>query len=103
MKTKVLNYVNRNFYSCFTKVVIKEVKQLSSTWKPCRLSRKGHDPPSPQEVAAAYTLKVGFNQTYDSIESFLKLSETFKNSVNSISGCSVTHYGMKKNLYPEYT
>lgn len=96
---RILNYVNRNFYSCFTKTVIKAVKQLPSPWEPCRLGRKGH---APGEVAVACILKVGFNQTYDSIEAFLKESETFKNSFKSIPGHSVTHRGMKKTLYTIY-
>jgi len=90
---RILNYINRNFYSCFTKTVIKAVKQLPSPWEPCRLGRKGHDP---KEVAVTCILKVGFNQTYDSIEAFLKESETFKNSFNNLPGHSVIHRGMTK-------
>jgi len=55
--------------------------------------RNGHDP---KEVATGCILKVGFNQTYDSIEAYLKESETFKDHFDDIPGHSVIHRGMKK-------
>ena len=90
---KILNHVNRNFNQRYTKAVIKAIKQLPSPWKPCEHGRNGHDP---REVASACILKVGFNQTYDSIEAYLKESETFKNSFDGIPGHSVIHRGMTK-------
>jgi len=90
---KILNHVNRNFNQKYTKAVCKAVKQLPPPWKPSKKGRNGHDP---YEVAAGCILKVGFNQTYDSIEAYLKESETFKKSFDDIPGHSVIHRGMKK-------
>jgi hypothetical protein len=90
---KILNHVNRNFNQHYTKAVIKAVKQLPSPWKPNKKGRKPHDA---QEVATGCILKVGFNQTYDGIEAYLKESETFKKSFNDLPGHSVIHRGMTK-------
>ena len=90
---KILNHVNRNFNELYTKHVIKAVKQLPAPWKPCKRGRNGHDP---REVTTGCILKVGFNQTYDGIEAYLKESETFKNSFDDIPGHSVIHRGMTK-------
>ena len=90
---KILNHVNRNFNQRYTKAVIKAVKQLTPPWKPNKKGRNGHDP---CEVAAGCILKVGFNQTYDGIEAYLKESETFKNSYDDLPGHSVIHRGMTK-------
>ncbi len=90
---KILNHVNRNFNQRYTNAVIKAVKQLPQPWKPSKKGRNGHDA---KEVATACILKVGFNQTYDGIEAYLKESETFKNSFDDIPGHSVIHRGMKK-------
>jgi len=90
---KILNHVNRNFNELYTKHIIKAVQQLPPPWKPCKHGRNGHNP---REVATACILKVGFNQTYDGIEAYLKESETFKNSFDDIPGHSVIHRGMKK-------
>ena len=90
---KILNHVNRNFNQRYTKSVIKAVKQLPPPWEPCKRGRNSHDT---REVATGCILKVGFNQTYDSIEAYLKESETFKKSFDDIPGHSVIHRGMKK-------
>ena len=90
---KILNHVNRNFNQSYTIAVIKAVKQLPLPWKPSKKGRNGHDP---YEVASACIFKVGFNQTYDGIEAYLKESETFKNSFDDIPGHSVIHRGMTK-------
>jgi len=90
---KILNHVNRNFNKRYTKAVIKAVQQLPLPWKPSKRGRKGHDP---KEVAAGCILKVGFNQTYDGIEAYLKESETFKQHFNDLPGHSVIHRGMQK-------
>jgi transposase len=90
---KILNHVNRNFNKLYTKQVIKAVQQLPPPWKPCKVGRNGHDP---KKVATGCILKVGFNQTYDGIEAYLKESETFKNFFNDLPGHSVIHRGMKK-------
>jgi transposase len=88
---KIVNHVNRNFNLLYTKSVIKAVKQLPPPWKPNKKGRNGHDP---KEVAAGCILKVGFNQTYDGIEAYLKESETFKNNFDDLPGHSVIHRGM---------
>jgi len=90
---KILNHVNRNFNELYIKHVIKAVQQLPAPWKPCKHGRNGHDP---REVTTGCILKVGFNQTYDGIEAYLKESETFKNSFDDIPGHSVIHRGMTK-------
>jgi len=90
---KILNHVNRNFNQCYTKAVIKAVKQLPIPWKTNGKGRKGHDP---KEVATGCILKVGFNQTYDGIEAYLKESETFKQHFDDLPGHSVIHRGMEK-------
>jgi len=90
---KILNHVNRNFNHHYTKAVIKAVQQLPPPWKPSKKGRRGHDL---QEVVAGCILKVGFNQTYDSIEAYLKESETFKTFFDDLPGHSVIHRGMKK-------
>ena len=90
---KILNYVNRNFNELYTKSVIKAVQQLSAPWKPKKKGRKGHDP---KKVAVGCILKIGFNQTYDSIESYLKESQTFQRYFKDIPGHSVIHRGMDK-------
>ena len=66
---KILNYVNRNFNELYTKQVIKAVQQLPSPWRQSKLGRRGHES---KEVATGCILKVGFNQTYDGIEAYLK-------------------------------
>jgi len=73
--------------------VTKAVKQLPPPWMPKKKGRKGH---ISCEVVAGCILKVGFNQTYDSIEAYLKESETFKNSFDDLPGHSVIHHGMTK-------
>jgi len=90
---KILNHINRNFNELYTKQVIKAVQQLPPPWKSCKLGRNGHNP---REVAAGCILKVGFNQTYDGIEAYLKESETFKKWFGEIPGHSVIHRGMTK-------
>jgi hypothetical protein len=65
----VANHVNRNFTAEFTKAVIKAVRCLPLPWKLNNRGLKGHDP---QTIAVACLLKVGFNQTYDGIESHIK-------------------------------
>lgn len=90
---KVMNYVNRNFNELYTKQVIKAVNKLPQPWKHNKHGRKGHDP---KTVATGCILKVGFNQTFDSIEAYLKESETFKNSFEDLPGHSVIHRGMTK-------
>jgi len=93
MNPKIVNHVNRNFNQQFTKAVCKAVKQLPPPWKPNKKGRRGHNP---REVAAGCILKVGFNQTYDGIEAYLKESETFKQYFDGTPGHSVIHRGMKK-------
>ena len=90
---KILNYVNRNFNILYTKAVIKAIQQLPAPWKNKKKGRKGHDV---KEVTTGCILKVGFNQTYDSIEAYLKESETFKSRFSDIPGHSVIHRGMNK-------
>jgi transposase len=90
---KILNHINRNFNHHYTKAVIKAVQQIPLPWKPNKSGRRGHDP---KEVTTGCILKVGFNQTYDGIEAYLKESETFKKHFNDIPGHSVIHRGMKK-------
>ena len=90
---KILNHVNRNFNKRYTKAVIKAVQQLPLPWKPNKKGRRGHDP---KKVAAGCILKVGFNQTYDGIEAYLKESETFKQHYEDVPGHSVIHRGMEK-------
>jgi transposase len=97
IEPKILNYVNRNFNELCTKQVIEAVKKLPSPWKQNKKGRKGHDP---REVTAGCILKIGFNQTYDSIEAYLKESETFKNNFDDIPGHSVIHRGMDKLSIP---
>ena len=89
----VANHVNRNFIADFTKAVIKAVHQLPPPWKTNKNGRKGHDP---QTVAIGCLLKVGFNQTYDSIEAHMKDSETLKQHCASLPGHSVIQRGMKR-------
>jgi hypothetical protein len=89
----VANHVNRNFTADFTKAVIKAVHQLPPPWKSNKKGRKGHDP---QTVAIGCILKVGFNQTYDSIEAHMKDSETLKQHCTSLPGHSVIQRGMKR-------
>jgi len=96
--TKILNHVNRNFNQIFAIAAVKAVKQLSPPWKPNKKGRKPHDP---KEVAAGCILKVGFNQTYDGIEAYLKDSETFKQYFDDLPGHSVIHRGMT-NLSIKY-
>jgi transposase len=90
---KIVNHVNRNFNELYTKQVIKAVQQLPASWTTPKKGRKGHDP---REVAAGCILKVGFNQTYDGIEAYLKESETFKHHFDDLPGHSVLHRGMTK-------
>jgi len=90
---KIVNHVNRNFNELYTKQVIKAVKQLPPQWKPNNKGRRGHEP---REVTAGCIIKVGFNQTYDGIEAYLKESETFKNNFDDLPGHSVIHRGMTK-------
>ena len=90
---KIMNHVNRNFNELYTKTVIKAIQQLPLPWKPNKHGRKGHDP---KEVATGCILKVGFNQTYDGIEAYLKESETFKQHFDDLPGHSVIHRGMKR-------
>jgi transposase len=97
IEPKILNHINRNFNHQYTKSVIKAVKQLPPPWKTSKKGRKSHDP---KEVAAGCILKVGFNQTYDGIEAYLKESETFKSSFDDLPGHSVIHRGMKKLSIP---
>jgi transposase len=97
IEPKILNYVNRNFNELYIKKVIEVVKQLPSPWKLKKTGRKGHDP---KEVVTGCILKIGFNQTYDGIEAYLKESETFKNNFESIPGHSVIHRGMNNISIP---
>jgi transposase len=97
IEPKILNHINRNFNELYTKQIIKTVKHLPSPWKHKKKGRKGHDP---REVAAGCILKVGFNQTYDGIEAYLKESETFKNSFDNLPGHTVIHRGMSKLSIP---
>lgn len=90
---KILNHVNRNFNKRYTMAVIKAVKRLPPPWKPNNKGRRGHDPLG---VATGCILKVGFNQTYDGIEAYLKESETFKHHFDDLPGHSVIHRGMTK-------
>ena len=90
---KILNHINRNFNKRYTKAVIKAVRQLPLPWKQSKKGRKGHDP---KGVTAGCILKVGFNQTYDGIEAYLKESETFKQHFDDLPGHSVIHRGMQK-------
>ena len=90
---KILNHVNRNFNELYTKLAIKAVNQLPPPWKPNKYGRKGHDS---KEVATGCILKVGFNQTYDGIEAYLKESETFKQHFDDLPGHSIIHRGMTK-------
>ena len=93
IEPKILNHVNRNFNELYTKQVIKAVKQLPPPWTFNKKGRKSHDP---KEVAIGCILKVGFNQTYDGIEAYLKESETCTHSFNDLPGHSVIHRGMTK-------
>lgn len=93
IEPKILNHVNRNFNELFTEQVIEAVKRLPSPWKQNKTGRKAHEP---KEVAVGCILKVGFNQTYDGIEAYLKESNTFKNYFDAIPGHSVIHRGMCK-------
>jgi len=88
-----VNHINRNFNELYSKAVIKAVQQLSYPWKPSKIGRKGHDP---KKVTTGCILKVGFNQTYDGIEAYLKDSETFKKHFDDLPGHSVIHRGMQK-------
>lgn len=97
IEPKILNYVNRNFNELYTKRAIEAVKQLPSPWKLKKNGRKGHDP---KEVATGCILKIGFNQTYDGIEAYLKESETFKNNFDDLPGHTIIHRGMKKLSIP---
>jgi len=97
IEPKILNYVNRNFNELFTEQVVLAVKRLPSPWKPKKIGRTGHDP---REIATACILKIGFNQTYDGIEAYLKESNTFKNSFEALPGHSVIHRGMNKLSIP---
>ena len=90
---KIMNHVNRNFNELYTKQVIKAVQQLSPPWKPNKKGRRGHDP---KGIATGCILKVGFNQTYDGIEAYLKESKTFKTYFDDLPGHSVIHRGMTK-------
>ena len=93
IEPRILNHVNRNFNELYTKEVIKAVKQLPPPWQQKKKGRNGHDP---REIAVGCILKVGFNQTYDGIEAYLKESETFKKNFDDLPGHSVIHRGMKK-------
>jgi transposase len=97
IEPKILTHVNRNFNELYTKQVIEVVKRLPSPWKLKKTGRKGHDP---REVVAGCILKVGFNQTYDGIEAYLKESETFRNSFDALPGHSVIHRGMSNLSIP---
>jgi hypothetical protein len=89
----VANHVNRNFTTYFTRSVIKAVHQLPPPWKPKRRGRKGHDP---RKVAVCCILKVGFNQTYDSIEATINDSITLNSRYESLPKHSVIHRRMKQ-------
>jgi transposase len=97
IEPKILNHVNRNFNELFTERVIIAVKRLPSPWKQKKTGRKAHDP---YEVAVGCILKVGFNQTYDGIEAYLKESNTFKSSFDDLPGHTVIHRGMSKLSIP---
>ena len=90
---KIMNHVNRNFNELYTKTVIKAVERLPLPRKSNKKGRNGHDP---KEVATGCIIKVGFNQTYDGIEAYLKESETFKQHFDDLPGHSVIHRGMKR-------
>jgi len=87
------NHVNRNFTIKFTKAIIKAVQQMSPPWKPKTKGRKGHDL---QTVTVCCLLKVGLNQTYDSIEAYIKDSVTLKQHFTNLPGHSVIQRGMKR-------
>ncbi len=89
----VVNHVNRNFTTDFTKAAIKAVHCMPPPWKPNKKGRKAHDP---QTVVIGCILKVGFNQTYDGIEGHLKDSETIKKCCPDMPGHSVIQRGMKR-------
>jgi len=93
MNPKIVNHINRNFNEFFIKAVIKAVLQLQPPWKPSKIGRKGHNP---QLVAICCILKEGLNETYDSIEAYVKDSETLKQKYDKLPGHSVIHRGMKK-------
>ena len=97
IEPKILNHVNRNFNELFTEQVIEAVKRLPSPWKLNKTGRKGHDP---REVTTGCILKIGFNQTYDGIEAYLKESNTFKAYFDALPGHSVIHRGMDKLSIP---
>lgn len=90
---KILNHVNRNFATLFTKAVIRAVKKLPPPWKPHTKGRKGHDP---RKVAVCCILKVAFIKTYDGIESHIKDSEIMKQCYDDLPGHSIIHRGMQK-------
>jgi len=91
---KIVNHINRNFNELYIEAVVKTIQELQPPWKPKKLGRRAHDP---KIVAICCILKVGFNQTYDSIESHVKDSETLKHYYNTgLPGHSVIHRGMQK-------
>jgi len=93
MNPTVANHVNRNFTTLFTNAVIKAVYQLPSPWQPKKRGRKGHDP---RTVAIGCFLKVGLNQTYDSIEAYMKDSHSITTNCPVLPGHSVIHRGMTR-------
>lgn len=90
---KIVNHVNRNFVTLFTKRVIKTVNKLPPPWKSNKLGRRGYDP---RLVAICCIIKIGFNLTYDGIEAYLKDSKIFKQYYTDLPGHSVIHRGMQK-------
>jgi transposase len=93
MNPTVANLVNRNFTALFTWAVVKAVHWLPPPWQPNQRGRKGHDP---KTVAIGCLLKVGLNETYDSIEAQMKDSETLKQHWINLCGHRVIQRGMKR-------
>jgi hypothetical protein len=90
---KLLSHLNRNFHELFILAAIKAVKHSPPAWKQKLRGRKGWDP---RIVTLCGVLKIGFNQTYEGIESFLKESETLKKHFLELPRHSVIHRGMEK-------
>jgi len=93
MNPTVANHVNRNFTTLFIRAVIKAVYQLPLPWQPNKRGRKGHNP---KTVAIGCLLKIGLNETYDSIEAYMKDSQTLQATCPVIPGHSVIHRGMTR-------
>ncbi len=93
MNPTVANHVNRNFTALYTRAVVKAVHRLPPPWQHKKRGRKGHDP---KTVAIGCLLKVGLNQTYDSIEAHMKDSQSLTTCCPVLPGHSVIHRGMTR-------